>query len=102
MRLLHAADGLVQRHGNSEQIALRFRAAAGANEIELRRCFDASRAVSAQPFVAQGLAGPAIGEAMMRARIVAVKALMPEKPHADGTDGAQPTVDDDDDAAMDL
>jgi tRNA nucleotidyltransferase (CCA-adding enzyme) len=38
----------------------------------LRRACDAAAAVTAAPFVAQGLQGPAIGAAMERARIAAI------------------------------
>lgn len=41
----------------------------------LRAARDAARAVTAQPFVEQGLAGTAIGEAMRRARIAAIASL---------------------------
>jgi tRNA nucleotidyltransferase (CCA-adding enzyme) len=40
----------------------------------LRRARDAAAAVTAAPFVAQGLVGPAIGAAMERARIAAIAA----------------------------
>ena len=41
----------------------------------LRAALDAARAVEAAAFLARGLAGPAIGEAMRRARIAAIAAL---------------------------
>ncbi|MGH8191973.1 MAG: multifunctional CCA addition/repair protein, partial [Rhodanobacteraceae bacterium] len=41
----------------------------------LRAARDAARAVSAQPFVEQGMQGTAIGDAMRRARIAAIAAL---------------------------
>ncbi|HET9819575.1 MAG TPA: hypothetical protein VFP92_10460 [Rhodanobacteraceae bacterium] len=41
----------------------------------LRAARDSARAVTAQPFVEQGLQGTAIGEAMRRARIAAIGAL---------------------------
>lgn len=41
----------------------------------LRACFDAARAVTAAPFVAQGLAGEAIGAAIQQARIEAIAHL---------------------------
>ena len=41
----------------------------------LRAASDAARAVTAQPFLASGLTGTAIGEAMQRARIEAIAAL---------------------------
>ena len=44
----------------------------------LRACFEAARAVNAKAFVEAGLEGPAIGEAMQRARVAAVAAV--EKP----------------------
>ena len=40
----------------------------------LRRARDAAAAVTAAPFVAQGLQGPAIGAAMQRARVAAIAA----------------------------
>ena len=42
-------------------------------------CFDAARAVTAAPFVAKGLEGVAIGEAVRRARIAAI-ASVPKPP----------------------
>jgi tRNA nucleotidyltransferase (CCA-adding enzyme) len=42
----------------------------------LRSARDAAAAVTAQPFVEQGMHGPAIGEAMHKARIAAIKALL--------------------------
>ncbi|MDE2055144.1 MAG: multifunctional CCA tRNA nucleotidyl transferase/2'3'-cyclic phosphodiesterase/2'nucleotidase/phosphatase, partial [Xanthomonadaceae bacterium] len=41
----------------------------------LRATRDAAAAVNAQPFVEQGLQGPAIGEAVRKARIAAIAAL---------------------------
>ena len=41
----------------------------------LRAARDAATAVTAQPFVERGLHGPAIGEAVRKARIAAIKAL---------------------------
>jgi tRNA nucleotidyltransferase (CCA-adding enzyme) len=41
----------------------------------LRACFDVARAVTAGPFVAQGLAGEAIGAAIQQARIEAIAHL---------------------------
>lgn len=41
----------------------------------LRAARDVAAAVAAQPFVEQGMQGPAIGEAMHKARIAAIKAL---------------------------
>ena len=69
--------------------------------VFLWRCFEATRAVTAQPFVEQGLVGPQIGEAMTRQRIYAVKALLPERPVA-AKDGAQPVADDDEDDSVEL
>ena len=46
----------------------------------LRACFAAARAINAKPFVEQGLEGEAIGQAVTRARIVAVAGV--EKPDA--------------------
>lgn len=43
----------------------------------LRTAFAAAAAIDAKPFVAQGLTGPAIGDAVRRARIAAVAALKP-------------------------
>ncbi len=43
----------------------------------LEGCFAAARAITATPFVEAGLEGPAIGEAVTRARIVAVAAVDP-------------------------
>lgn len=51
----------------------------------LRAARDAARAVSAQPFVERGLTGPAVGEAMRRARIAAIAALpRPSRDQAGG------------------
>jgi len=41
----------------------------------LRACRDAAAAVTSQPFVAQGLQGPAIGEAMKKAQVQAIASL---------------------------
>ena len=41
----------------------------------LRAARDAARAVTAQPFIDEGLSGPAIGEAIRRARINAIAAI---------------------------
>lgn len=41
----------------------------------LRACRDAAAAVTSQPFVEQGLQGPAIGEAMNKARVAAIAAV---------------------------
>jgi tRNA nucleotidyltransferase (CCA-adding enzyme) len=41
----------------------------------LRACFEAARAISAQPFVARGLQGPAIAQAMHQARVEAVATI---------------------------
>ena len=41
----------------------------------LRACRDAAAAVTSQPFVAQGLQGPAIGEAMKKAQVQAIAAI---------------------------
>lgn len=49
----------------------------------LRACRDAAAAVTSQPFVAQGLQGPAIGEAMKKAQVQAIASLartVPESP----------------------
>ncbi|HSX58595.1 MAG TPA: multifunctional CCA addition/repair protein [Tahibacter sp.] len=43
----------------------------------LRKAFAAAAAIEAKPFVERGIAGPAIGEAVRRARIAAVAALKP-------------------------
>lgn len=43
----------------------------------LQRACDAAAAVRSEPFVARGLAGPAIGEAMTAARTAAIAALKP-------------------------
>ncbi len=43
----------------------------------LRQAFAAAAAINAKPFVAQGLTGPAIGEAVRRKRVAAVAALKP-------------------------
>ncbi len=47
----------------------------------LRAARDAARAVTAQPFIEQGLAGTAIGEAMRLARISAIAALPRQTPN---------------------
>jgi tRNA nucleotidyltransferase (CCA-adding enzyme) len=46
----------------------------------LRAARAAARAITAQPFVEQGLRGEAIGEAMRRARVAAIAALPREQP----------------------
>ncbi len=46
----------------------------------LQRCFDATRAVVAAPFVAQGLTGTAIGDAMRAARIARVPTVPKKGP----------------------
>jgi len=47
----------------------------------LRACFDVARAVSPQPFVAQGLEGEAIGAALRSARVQAIAGVpKPERP----------------------
>jgi tRNA nucleotidyltransferase (CCA-adding enzyme) len=43
----------------------------------LQRARDAAAAVHSEPFVAEGLKGPAIGEAMAKARTAAIAALRP-------------------------
>ena len=48
----------------------------------LEACFAAARTVTAQSFVEAGLEGPAIGEAMQRARITAVAAVPKPEPAA--------------------
>ncbi|HKZ10940.1 MAG TPA: multifunctional CCA addition/repair protein [Rhodanobacteraceae bacterium] len=50
----------------------------------LRAARDAARAVTAQPFVEQGLTGTAIGEAIRRARIEAIAAIDHAQFQADG------------------
>jgi len=50
----------------------------------LRAACDAARAVTAQPFVEQGLTGTAIGEAIRRARIEAIAAIDRAQFQADG------------------
>lgn len=50
----------------------------------LRAACDAARAVTAQPFVEQGLSGTAIGEAIRRARIEAIAAIDRAQFQADG------------------
>jgi tRNA nucleotidyltransferase (CCA-adding enzyme) len=50
----------------------------------LRAARDAARAVTAQPFIEQGLTGTAIGEAMRLARIEAIAAIDRAAFQADG------------------
>jgi tRNA nucleotidyltransferase (CCA-adding enzyme) len=50
----------------------------------LRAARDAARAVTAQPFIEQGLTGTSIGEAIRRARIEAIAAIDRAAFQADG------------------
>jgi tRNA nucleotidyltransferase (CCA-adding enzyme) len=83
--LLEQADAF-RRPERLERALLACQAAGNGETAEqaqrLRRALAAAAPITAQGFVAQGLQGPAVGEALRSARIQAIEALPAQSPNA--------------------